>query len=60
VFEPLNRLEVMSVYRYGEGAGGDGGVWLGDDPEASGGGEVGLCRLNQVDPYPITYSLPNP
>jgi hypothetical protein len=22
--------------------------------------EVGLCRLNQVDPYPITYSLSNP
>jgi hypothetical protein len=21
---------------------------------------VGLCRLNQVDPYPITYSLSNP
>jgi hypothetical protein len=22
--------------------------------------EVGLCSLNQVDPYPITYSLSNP
>jgi hypothetical protein len=22
--------------------------------------EVGLCRLNQVDPWPITYSLSNP
>ena len=22
--------------------------------------KVGLCRLNQVDPYPITYSLSNP
>ena len=22
--------------------------------------EVGLCRLNQVDPYPVTYSLSNP
>jgi hypothetical protein len=21
---------------------------------------VGLCTLNQVDPYPITYSLSNP
>jgi hypothetical protein len=21
---------------------------------------VGLCRLNQIDPYPITYSLSNP
>jgi hypothetical protein len=21
---------------------------------------VGRCRLNQVDPYPITYSLSNP
>jgi hypothetical protein len=21
---------------------------------------VGLCRLNQVDPYPMTYSLSNP
>ena len=21
---------------------------------------VGLCRLNQVDPYPITYGLSNP
>jgi hypothetical protein len=21
---------------------------------------VGLCRLNQVDPYPITYSLSKP
>jgi hypothetical protein len=21
---------------------------------------VGLCRLNQVDPYPITYDLSNP
>jgi hypothetical protein len=21
---------------------------------------VGLCMLNQVDPYPITYSLSNP
>jgi Zn-dependent alcohol dehydrogenase len=24
------------------------------------GAVVGLCRLNQVDPYPITYSLSNP
>jgi hypothetical protein len=22
--------------------------------------EVGRCRSNQVDPYPITYSLSNP
>jgi hypothetical protein len=22
--------------------------------------KAGLCRLNQVDPYPITYSLSNP
>jgi hypothetical protein len=22
--------------------------------------EVGLCRLNQVDPYPIAYNLSNP
>jgi hypothetical protein len=22
--------------------------------------EVGLCTLNQVDPYPITYDLSNP
>jgi hypothetical protein len=22
--------------------------------------EVGLCTLNQVDPYPITYSLSKP
>jgi hypothetical protein len=22
--------------------------------------KVGRCRLNQVDPYPITYSLSNP
>ena len=22
--------------------------------------EVGLCTLNQVDPWPITYSLSNP
>jgi hypothetical protein len=27
---------------------------------AAGAGAVGLCTLNQVDPYPITYSLSNP
>jgi hypothetical protein len=27
---------------------------------AGAGGGVGLCTLNQVDPYPITYSLSNP
>jgi hypothetical protein len=28
--------------------------------DASGAAEAGLCRLNQVDPYPITYSLSKP
>jgi hypothetical protein len=30
------------------------------DDIAGGGGAVGLCTLNQVDPYPIAYSLSNP
>jgi hypothetical protein len=32
----------------------------GDVRVGAGIGVVGLCRLNQVDPYPITYSLSNP
>jgi hypothetical protein len=28
-------------------------------PAAVGGNAVGLCTLNQVDPWPITYSLSN-
>jgi hypothetical protein len=30
------------------------------DPNRSKVTAVGLCRLNQVDPYPIAYSLSNP
>jgi hypothetical protein len=30
------------------------------DPNRSKVTAVGLCRLNQVDPYPRTYSLSNP
>ena len=37
-----------------EDAADDG---AGDDASAD---AVGLCTLNQVDPYPITYSLSNP
>ena len=39
--------------RGGGGAGADG-------QGRSNARVVGLCTLNQVDPYPITYSLSNP
>jgi hypothetical protein len=39
---------------YGSGSSGNGGEF--DRRGFSGG----LCTLNQVDPYPITYNLSNP
>jgi hypothetical protein len=62
---------ICNLYRYAGGKGGGGGVggggggtdvWWYVDPDASPPLDtaVGLCTLNQVDPYPITYSLLNP
>jgi hypothetical protein len=50
----------LNLYHYD---GDDIRQWLQDSArtfDALLGHMVGLCMLNQVDPYPITYSLSNP
>jgi hypothetical protein len=39
---------------------GGGGVEMDSADHTEEGPEVGLCTLNQVDPWPIAYSLSNP
>jgi hypothetical protein len=53
-------VPLQLVCRYNEGCPYPTDAWKVGSVEEEGYIAVGLCRLNQVDPYPITYSLSNP